>query len=86
MGEHGLLPFPPLHTSWHPRPPCVCLFVCFCAVCALHGVSPRDRWLCVLPGWQMNVNVNGGQTDDLISAGRSVINQALAWESCPWEK
>ena len=27
-------------------------------VCALHGVSPRDRWLCVLPGWQMNVNVN----------------------------
>ena len=20
--------------------------------------SPRDRWLCVLPGWQMNVNVN----------------------------
>ena len=28
-------------------------------VCALHGVSPRDRWLCVLPGWQFNVNVNG---------------------------
>ena len=27
-------------------------------VCALHGVSPRDRWLRVLPGWQMNVNVN----------------------------
>ena len=27
-------------------------------VCAFHGVSPRDRWLCVLPGWQMNVNVN----------------------------
>ena len=25
---------------------------------ALHGVSPRDRWLCVLPGCQMNVNVN----------------------------
>ena len=21
--------------------------------CALHDVSPRDRWLCVLPGWQM---------------------------------
>ena len=21
-----------------------------------HGVSPRDRWLCVLPGRQMNVN------------------------------
>ena len=28
-------------------------------VCALHDVSlPRDRWLCVLPGWQLNVNVN----------------------------
>ena len=27
-------------------------------VCAFHGVSPRDRWLRVLPGWQMNVNVN----------------------------
>ena len=27
-------------------------------VCAFHGVSPRDRWLCVLPGWRMNVNVN----------------------------
>ena len=27
-------------------------------VCALHGVSPRDRWLCVLPRWLMNVNVN----------------------------
>ena len=27
-------------------------------VCALHGVSPRDRWLCVLPRWPINVNVN----------------------------
>ena len=27
-------------------------------VCALHGVSPRDRWSCVLPRWQFNVNVN----------------------------
>ena len=27
-------------------------------VCALLDVSPRDRRLCVLPGWQMNVNVN----------------------------
>ena len=26
-------------------------------VCALRDVSPRDRRLCVLPGWQMNVNV-----------------------------
>ena len=24
-----------------------------------HGVSPRDRWLCVLPRGQINVNVNG---------------------------
>jgi hypothetical protein len=27
-------------------------------VCALHGVSPRGRWLCVLPRWQLNVNEN----------------------------
>ena len=26
-------------------------------VCALNGVSPRDRWLCVLPRWLMDVNV-----------------------------
>jgi hypothetical protein len=24
---------------------------------ALHVVSPRDLWLCVLPRWQINVNV-----------------------------
>ena len=35
-----------------------CPSVCVCAVCALHGVSPRDRWSCVLPRGQMNVNVN----------------------------
>ena len=27
-------------------------------ICASHGVSPRDRWLRVLPRGQMNVNVN----------------------------
>ena len=27
-------------------------------VCAHLDVSPRDRRLCVSPGWQMNVNVN----------------------------
>jgi hypothetical protein len=27
-------------------------------VCALHAVSPRDRWSCVLPRWQSYVNVN----------------------------
>ena len=42
-----------------PPPPCVCLCVCLCAVCGLLDVSPRDRRLCVLPGWRMNVNVNG---------------------------
>ena len=26
-------------------------------VCALHGVSLWDRWLCVLPRWLFNVNV-----------------------------
>jgi len=40
---------------------CGALFVCVCeraALCALHVVSPRDRWSCVLPRWQFNVNVN----------------------------
>ena len=32
-------------------------------VCALHGVSPRDRWLCVLPRWRINVNVNVNYTE-----------------------
>ena len=27
-------------------------------LCAFHVVSPRDLWLCVLPRWQFNVNVN----------------------------
>jgi hypothetical protein len=27
-------------------------------LCAPHVVSPRDLWLCVLPRWQINVNVN----------------------------
>ena len=26
-------------------------------LCAPHGGSPRDLWLCVLPRWQINVNV-----------------------------
>ena len=26
--------------------------------CAFLVVSPRDLWLCVLPRWQFNVNVN----------------------------
>jgi hypothetical protein len=40
---------------------CGALFVCVCgcaALCALHVVSPRDLWSCVLPRWQVNVNVN----------------------------
>jgi hypothetical protein len=28
------------------------------ALCAPHAGSPRDLWLCVLPRWQFNVNVN----------------------------
>ena len=31
---------------------------CIDAVCAFHGASPRDRWLCVSPRGQLNVNVN----------------------------
>jgi hypothetical protein len=30
----------------------------FSSLCAPHVVSPRDLWLCVLPRWQFNVNVN----------------------------
>ena len=41
-------------TAWSPRGGTECDSL----VCAFHGVSPRDRWLRVLPGWQMNVNVN----------------------------
>jgi hypothetical protein len=36
---------------------CVSVRVC-AALCASHVVSPRDLWLCVLPRWQINVNVN----------------------------
>ena len=32
-----------------PAPLCLSVFSCVLHVCALHGVSPRDRWLCVLP-------------------------------------
>ena len=32
MGEHGLLPFPPLLTSWHPRP---LVFVSLVFLCCL---------------------------------------------------
>ena len=41
------------------RPVSLCEFACVCATpCAFHVVSPRDLWLCVLPRWQFNVNVN----------------------------
>jgi hypothetical protein len=51
---HGLLPSPPF-TSWLPRPR-VSGGVCFVlSAPPLHGVSPRDRWLCVLPKGQMSV-------------------------------
>ena len=41
--------------------PCFELSVSFCVhstICALLGVSPRDRRLCVLPGWQMRARVS----------------------------
>ena len=31
-------------------------------VCASHGVSPRDWWVCVLPRWQINVTVTTAAT------------------------
>ena len=37
----------------------VIMDMCVCAaLCAPHDGSPRDLWLCVLPRWQINVNVN----------------------------
>ena len=44
-------------------------------LCAFHGVSPRDRWLRVLPGWQMNVNVNF--TDFKLTARPQVVRANL---------
>ena len=45
--------------SWHPPAHlCLSVFSCVLPVCTLHVVSPRDRWLCVLPRWRLNVNVN----------------------------
>lgn len=39
-----------------------------CVVCALHGESPWDRWSCVLPSWQINVNVNGSRRFQILEA------------------
>jgi len=33
-----------------------------------HVVSPRDLWLCVLPSWQINVNVNGSRRFQILEA------------------
>ena len=49
-------------------------------LCAPHVVSPRDQWLCVLPRWQINVNVNvniGGpvcRKASPIGSTRSLLN------------
>ena len=41
------------HLTCCPPPP---VFVCvlLCSACLRVSSSPRDRWLCVLPRWQMN--------------------------------
>ena len=48
-------------------------------VCALHGVSPRDRWSCVLPRWQINVNVNSRDTN-LTRFGTSAFRKHATFE------
>ena len=58
------LTLPPLSSFWSIRCLCSCaarecVSLCVCAaLCAPHDGSPRDLWLCVLPRWQINVNVN----------------------------
>jgi hypothetical protein len=49
-----------------------------CVVCALHGESPWDRWSCVLPSWQINVNVNVQR--ELLRVG------CLGWENQDFRK
>ena len=51
------LPIDPVSVSLCVARLCVRARVCD-ALCAPHVVSPRDLWLCVLPRWQINVNVN----------------------------
>ena len=36
-------------------------------------MSPRDRWSCVLPRWQLNVNVNHGVFLQVLSTGPPLI-------------
>ena len=45
--------------------------------CALHGVSPRDRWLCVLPGWQINVSVKAMPRAPSPGSGASLFPLAI---------
>ena len=45
----------------------------FSSLCAPHVVSPRDLWLCVLPRWQFNVNVNHGELLILTCLGALVF-------------
>ena len=54
----------PLMLPLAPPPPCVCLCSLVFCMFAPSTVPPRcvstgpvRRWLCVLPRWQMNVNV-----------------------------
>ena len=49
-------------------------------VCALHVVSPRDLWWCVLPRWQLFVfeNVNVSSFFDFFHATPPVLTPARA--------
>ena len=53
-------------------------FLNFVTDCALHGVSPRDRWLCVLPRWRINVNVSV----NFVTNARSLAHRPPA--RVPW--
>jgi hypothetical protein len=55
-------------------------------VCALHGVSPRDRWSCVLPRWQFNVNVNVKFLAGLVFLTSFLSYDGQAWWTCVWTR
>jgi hypothetical protein len=46
--------------------------------CAFHGGSPRDRWSCVLPKGQINVNVNSAPSG-LVGVG---VDEGGAFAIC----
>ena len=66
---------PPFHTSWHPRPLAdllCCVFVLSApSTMCLHGTC---GCVCVLPGWQINVNVNVTSLQCYVCIGQGCLS------------